>query len=892
MHTLYVIKRNGQKEEVSFDKITKRIQSLSNDLDINVMEVSQKIIGQIKPNITTSELDILGAEICVALTTTNPDYGVLAARILISNHHKNTSPSFSEVIEMLYNNYDELGNHAPMINEDIRNIVKLHSNKLNDIIDHKRDNRFDYFGFKTLEKTYLLRIKGKIVERPQYLWMRVALGIHRNDLKEVFETYDYMSNGYFTHATPTMFNAGTMNEQLSSCFLLMMREDSIGGIYDTLKQCALISKSAGGIGLSVHDIRSESSYIKGTGGYSNGLVPMLKVYNATAKYVDQGGGKRMGSFAIYLEPHHPDIMSFLELKKNNGVEEMRARDLFYALWVSDLFMKRVKNNEKFTLLDPSRYPGLSDVYGDEFEKLYLKYEDDFLRSNEFNPTKLKKHVIPAQDIWNKILELQVETGTPYLLYKDAVNKKNNQANLGTIKSSNLCAEILLHTSHDEIAVCNLASICLPRYVKVIDGVPLFDFDMLEKITKIMVKNLNKVIDVNFYPTPETERSNKRHRPIGIGVQGLADAFSLMKFPFDSAEARQLNKSIAIHMYHAGVEASIEIAKTRNNLVKEFITLCDSVFELLHIPLGTKWSHNLKTISIIKHMKELRAKYEPRIMELATREKLVKSINVAMTQFSIEEMFMLKTLKKIFDMQHHLKLISEELNRENYLGSYSSFEGSPLSKGQLQYDMWNEVLPEEFTPKFAKLKEELAHYGMRNSTLFAYMPTATTAQIQGNNECFEPYTSNLYNRNVLSGSFIVTNRHLVDDLMKLGLWNSEMKNKIIEDKGSIQNIPEIPDDIKKLYKIVWEISQKVILEYARDRAPFVCMTQSMNLFVDTPNTAKLTSMHFYGWELGLKTGMYYLRTRAKVTAQQFTIETKDTIKVECDRSNPDCLSCGS
>lgn len=911
MHTLYVIKRNGQKEEVSFDKITKRIQSLSNDLDVNVMEVSQKIIGEIKPNITTSELDVLGAEICVALTTTNPDYGVLAARILISNHHKNTSPSFSEVIELLYSNYDELGNHAPMINEEIRNIVKQHGNKLNDIIDHKRDNRFDYFGFKTLEKTYLLRIKGKVVERPQYMWMRVALGIHRNDLKEVFETYDYMSNGYFIHATPTLFNAGTMNEQLSSCFLLMMREDSINGIYDTLKQCALISKSAGGIGLSVHDIRPENSYIKGTGGYSNGLVPMLKVYDTTSKYVDQGGQKRAGSFAVYLEPHHPDIMAFLELKKNNGAEEMRARNLFYALWISDLFMERVKNDEKITLLDPARYPGLSDVYGDDFRKLYIKYEDDFMKANEFNPNRLKKNIIPAREIWNKILELQVETGSPYMLYKDSANLKNNQANLGTIKSSNLCAEILLYTSQDEIAVCNLASICLPRFIKMLDGKPYFDFEMLERITKIVTKNLNKVIDVNFYPTPETERSNKRHRPIGIGIQGLADAFSLMKYPFDSKEARILNKQIAVHMYHAGVEASIEIAKSRNNLVKEFISLCESVADHLHLQLNPKWTHNQKTISIVKHMKDLKAKYEPRIHELATREKLVKSIGVNMNQFSVEEIFLLKTLKKIFDMQQHLKLIGEELNRERYLGSYSSFEGSPMSKGLLQYDLWTkdasaafyegmpddfkEKLPYDFKGKFDKLKAEMMQHGLRNSTLFAYMPTATTAQIQGNNECFEPYTSNLYNRNVLSGSFIVTNRHLVNDLMKLGLWNSEMKNKIIENKGSVQNIDEIPEDIKKLYKIVWEISQKVILDYARDRAPFICMTQSMNLFVDAPNTAKLSSMHFYAWDLGLKTGMYYLRTRSKVTAQQFTIETKTekTDKpVECDKSNPDCLSCGS
>jgi ribonucleoside-diphosphate reductase alpha subunit len=926
-HTTYVTKRNGDKEEVSFDKVIRRIKFLSTGLNVNPIDISQHIISQIKPNILTSELDLLGADICINMSSVHPDYGKLASRILISNHHKNTSPSFSECVEILYRNKDKRGESAPLINDEVYSLVMENKNKINDVINHERDNKLDYFGFKTLERSYLLKSNGKIIERPQYMWMRTALGIHRDDFKDAIETYDLMSQGYFTHATPTLFNAGTRKEQLSSCFLLTMKDDSIEGIYDTLKQCALISQNAGGIGLSVHNIRSLGSYIRGTGGASNGLVPMLKVYNNTAKYVDQGGQKRCGSFAIYLEPHHPDIMYFLDMKKNTGSEDLKARDLFYAVWLSDEFMRRVDNDEKWTLLDPDEFPGLHDVYGDEYSKLYRQYERDFNMRYKYEPNELKSKVIKARDVWHKIIESQVETGTPYIGYKDAVNSKNNQANLGTIRSSNLCIEINLFTSKDEVAVCNLASICLPMFVN--KEKRTFDFAKLRDVVKVVVKNLNKVIDINYYPVPEARNSNLKHRPIGCGVQGLADTFCLMKMPFDSKEAKELNRQIAEHMYLAGVEASMEISKKRSLLVDEFIQLVNDTYDdwkHLTYNKATKYIYNIPSIEFVLNHDEILFKYKQTINEWQTAQQLAATIgadNSGLNDFDdIKDI--LSKMKRLLNLHKILKLIPEELDRDKYYGAYSSFIGSPLHKGQLQYDMWNDKPCDELLPYFNKVKEEIQKYGLRNSTLFAYMPTASTSQIQGNNECFEPYTYNIYTRKVLSGQHRVINKHLLNDLMEIGLWNSHMKDLIIAHSGSVQNIDEIPSNIKEIYKTVWEIKQKVLIDYAADRAPFICQTQSMNLFISEPTLAKMTSMHFYAWQKGLKTGIYYLRTRTKANAQQFTVDPsllqsvkKKEIKHEnnnkndeetelvvvqkmnidiegfvCSKDNPDCEACGA
>ena len=769
---MFVIKRDGRKESVKFDKVTARIQKLAYGLTehVDTFSVAQKVIEGIYDGVTSSELDNLAAEIAASMTTKHPDFAVLAARIAVSNLHKNTKKSFSETMKDLFEYMDpKTGKHAPLIADDVNDIIRKNKDMLDSTIIYDRDFGYDYFGFKTLEKSYLLKIDGKVAERPQHMIMRVAVGIHKEDLESVVETYNLMSERWFTHATPTLFNAGTPKPQLSSCFLLEMQDDSIEGIYNTLKNCAKISQSAGGIGLSIHNIRATGSYIRGTNGTSNGIVPMLRVFNDTARYVDQGGGKRKGSFAIYLEPWHSDIFDFLELKKNHGKEELRARDLFYALWISDLFMKRVEEDGQWSLFCPNEAPGLAECYGKEFEELYARYEQE----------GRARKTVKAQEVWFAIMESQIETGTPYMLYKDACNEKSNQKNLGTIKSSNLCTEIMEYTAADEIAVCNLASIALPRFVnpsKNGTGPGKFDHKKLFDITYVITKNLNKVIDINYYPVEAARKSNMRHRPIGIGVQGLADAFILMRMPFDSEPARKLNKEIHETIYYAAMTASKDLAKKD--------------------------------------------------------------------------------------------------------GAYETYEGSPVSQGIFQYDMWN-VTPSDRW-EWDVLKEEVKKYGVRNSLLLAPMPTASTSQILGNNECFEPYTSNIYSRRVLSGEFTIVNKHLLKDLMKLGLWNDNMKNKIVAANGSIANIPEIPDDIKEIYRTVWEIKQRSLIDMAADRGAFICQSQSLNLFIQDANFAKLTSMHFYAWKKGLKTGMYYLRTKSAVDAIKFTIETgmmKQTQEVE-------------
>jgi len=754
---MHVVKRDGRRELVQFDKITARIKKMCYSLHENVdpVRVAMRVIEGVYDGVTTTELDNLAAEVAATNAVSHPDYAHLASRIAVSNLHKSTKKSFAETMDDLHNYVDPItGDPASLIAEDVHEIIQSNAEFLDSQIIYDRDFSYDYFGFKTLERSYLMKIKGKIAERPQHMLMRVSVGIHKDDLDAVVKTYNMLSEGWFTHATPTLFNAGTPKPQMSSCFLLTMKEDSISGIYDTLKQCAKISQSAGGIGLAMHNIRATGSYIKGTNGTSNGIVPMLRVFNDTARYVDQGGGRRKGSFAMYLEPWHADVFDFLEMRKNHGKEEQRARDLFYALWIPDLFMKRVEENGDWTLMCPNECPGLPETHSKEFEKLYTKYEKE---------GKGRK-TIKAQELWFKILESQVETGTPYMLFKDASNAKSNQQNLGTIRSSNLCTEIIEYTSPDEIAVCNLASVALPKFVKE-DGT--YDHDKLFEISYQVTRNLNKIIDRNYYPVVEARNSNMRHRPIGIGVQGLADAFILMRLPFDSDEAKQLNKDIFETIYYAACTASKDLA--------------------------------------------------------------------------IEE------------------------------GTYETFKGSPASKGKLQFDLWG-VKPSDRW-EWDVLKEEIKKHGMRNSLLMAPMPTASTAQILGNNECFEPYTSNIYTRRVLSGEFIVVNKHLLRDLTKLGLWDEDMKNRLIAANGSIQNINEIPDNLKHLYRTAWEISQRSILDMAADRGAYICQSQSLNVFMENVNNSKLTSMHFHAWKKGLKTGMYYLRTKAAADAIKFTIDKK-------------------
>ena len=827
MDFMNVIKRNGTTEEVSFDKVLRRIKNLSNGLNINTTLISQKICAQIHNDIKTSVMDELGAEECAALSTDHPDYGILSSRLIVSNHHKNTTPSFSECIHILYYNYDIHKKHYPLITKKIYDIVNMHKTKLNDVIDCERDFNLDFFGFKTLERAYLLKVNNKIIERPQYMFMRVALGIHENDLKEALQTYNYMSNGLFIHATPTLFNAGTPKPQLSSCFLLPMQEDSISGIYDSLKSCALISQSAGGIGLWIHNIRAKGSAIRGTNGISNGLVPMLRVFNNTARYVDQGGGKRNGSIAIYLEPWHADIDDFLLLKKNHGNEEDRCRDLFYALWIPDLFMERVKEEKDWTLMCPDECPGLYDTYGDKFEALYTKYE------NEGRGRK----TIKARDLWFSILESQIETGVPYLLFKDACNRKSNQQNLGTIKSSNLCTEIIEYSSPDEFAVCNLASIGLPKFVE--NGV--FNYSLLRDIVKIITKNLNKVIDVNYYPVPQTETSNKRHRPIGIGVQGLADVFAKMKLPFDSEEAKKTNRKIFENIYFASLEMSMEISKKRGIKIQKLIEIKNNLTDI-----EIEIQNTTKTDEYNKLLEEL-------------------------------------------------KVIPEELNRKSHYGAYSSFIGSPTSKGQLQFDLWK-VSPSSDLD-WNGLKENIVRYGIRNSLLLAPMPTASTSQILGNNEAIEPFTSNIYLRRTLAGEYVLMNKYLIRELIDLNKWNKNIKDEIILHYGSVQSL-DIPEEMKNRYKTVWEIKQRHLIDMSADRGAYICQSQSLNLFIESPDYKKLSSMHFYSWSKGLKTGIYYLRTKPTAKAQQFTIDPnlqKNKKKEEpklCLLNDPSCTSCGS
>lgn len=805
---MHVIKRDGRREAIKFDKITSRIQKLCYGLSQHVdpVAVAMRVIEGLYDGVTTVELDNLAAETAASMAVRHPGYAQLAARIAVSNLHKNTDKSFSGTMRQMHQYVNpKTGKKAPLIADDVMEIIEKNAELLDSTVIYDRDFSYDYFGFKTLERSYLLRMEGKIAERPQQMLLRVAIGIHKEDIQEAISTYEGMSKGLYTHATPTLFNAGTPKPQMSSCFLLPMKDDSIDGIYDTLKQTAKISQSAGGIGMSIHNVRATGSYIRGTNGTSNGLVPMLRVFNDTARYVDQGGGKRKGSFAMYLEPWHADVFDFLDLRKNTGKEELRARDLFYALWIPDLFMQRVEEDGEWSLLCPNECPGLFDSYGDEFEKLYTQYEAD---------GKARK-VIKARELWTKILEAQIETGTPYMLYKDACNKKSNQKNLGTIRSSNLCTEIMEYSAPDEVAVCNLASMALPKYIK--DGE--FDHQFLYETVYKVTRNLNAVIDQNYYPVPEARNSNMRHRPIGLGVQGLADTFIKLRLPFTSPEAKALNKEIFETMYFAACKASCDVAKTD--------------------------------------------------------------------------------------------------------GSYETYEGSPMSEGQFQFNLWG-VSEDDLSGRWdwKALREEIKANGMRNSLLVAPMPTASTSQILGNNECFEPYTSNLYTRRVLSGEFIVVNKHLLMDLVELGLWNEDVKNAVMANNGSIQSIDGIPENIKELYKTVWELSMKDIIDMAADRGLFIDQSQSMNLFVESPNMGKLTSMHFYAWKAGLKTGMYYLRTKAASAAIKFTVKKKsesvpegeafekeaaapvsdvNSIKTEyteeemvaCSIDNPDdCEACGS
>ena len=761
---MFVLKRDGRKEPIMFDKITARIRKLNYGLNplVDPVRVAMRVIEGLYDGVTTSELDNLAAEIAATMTTSHPDYAKLAARISVSNLHKNTKKSFSETMTDLFEYVNpRTGKKAPLLSDEVHKIIKKNADKLDSSIIYNRDFGYDFFGFKTLERSYLLKLNGVIVERPQHMLMRVSIGIHLNDIESALETYELMSKRYFTHATPTLFNSGTPKPQMSSCFLLTMKDDSIDGIYDTLKQTAKISQSAGGIGLSIHNVRATGSYIAGTNGTSNGIVPMLRVFNDTARYVDQGGGKRKGSFAIYVEPWHADIFDFLELKKNHGKEELRARDLFYAMWTPDLFMKRVEQNVEWTLMCPNECPDLYNVHGDEFDALYLKYESE----------GRGRRTIKARELWEKILESQIETGTPYMLYKDAANRKSNQKNLGTIRSSNLCTEIMEYTAPDEVAVCNLASIALPMFVK--DGA--FDHQALYDVTIHVTKNLNRVIDRNYYPVIEAQNSNFRHRPVGLGVQGLADTFIMLRLPFTSEEAKKLNQEIFETLYFAAVTAS-----------------------------------------------------------------------------------------------------SEEAKKE---GTYETYKGSPISNGEFQHNLWG-IKDEELSGRWdwASLRKKVKKQGVRNSLLVAPMPTASTSQILGNNECFEPYTSNIYTRRVLSGEFIVVNKHLLEDLVDRGLWNEDMKHELMRNNGSVQSIEGIPEDLKELYKTVWEMSMKDIIDMSRHRGYFIDQSQSLNLFMEGATMAKLTSMHFYGWKSGLKTGMYYLRTKSAVDAIKFTLDTKPKSEV--------------
>ena len=803
-----VTKRNGSLEDIAFDKILNRIKKIGNEanIQINYSSLSMKVIDQLYDRIPTSKIDELAADQCASLSTLHPDYGILASRIIISNHQKNTLSSFSETMTKLYCFKDIRGVNNPLISQKIWDFIKKYNKDLDELVDYNRDYLIDFFGFKTLERAYLLRVNNVVVERIQHMWMRVSIEIHgdinnEDSFQLVKETYGLMSQKYFTHATPTLFNAGAPRPQLSSCYLLGMEDDSLDGIYSTLKDCAHISKWSGGIGLHIHNVRAKGSHIQGTNGYSNGIVPMLRVFNSTARYIDQGG-KRNGSFAIYLEPWHLDVEDFLEMKKNHGDEELKARDLFYALWVPDLFMKRVKTNGKWSLFCPHQCQGLDDIYGDAFETLYEKYEAD----------GLSRKVVNARDLWYKILDSQMETGTPYLLYKDACNKKSNQQNLGTIKSSNLCTEIIQYSDDKESAVCNLASIALPTFINV--ETKQFDYDKLHEVTKVVTNNLNNVIDVNFYPTEKTRLSNMRHRPIGLGVQGLADTFILLDIPFHSEEAKEVNKLIFETIYHAALEKSNEIA--------------------------------------------IKRKYE--------YQKTGKS----------------QQMKHLCGREIFLP--------ENVIGSYSSFVGSPASKGVLQFDMWNTTPSNRYD--WSLLKESIVKNGLRNSLLVAPMPTASTSQILGFNECFEPFTSNIYTRRTLAGEFVVLNKYLMRELIELGLWNEKIKQNIIANKGSVQQLTILSEHMRNKYKIVWEIPMKQLIDMSADRGAYICQSQSLNLWLEDPTYNTLTSMHFYSWTKGLKTGIYYLRRKAKHQAQQFTIEPEKNNIASSENENDICEMCSA
>jgi ribonucleoside-diphosphate reductase alpha subunit len=779
-----VTKRNGDLETIEFDKILKRIKTAGQEvkirevnIQINYTALVMKVIDQLYDTISTVKIDELSAEQCASMSSVHPDYSILAGRIIVSNHQKNTNSLFSSVMTQMYNYLDKHQKPSPLVSEDLYQIVLKHRDELDALCDYSRDYLIDYFGFKTLERAYLMKINKQTVERPQHMWLRVAIGIHGDNMEKIKNTYNLMSQKYFTHATPTLFNAGTPRPQLSSCFLISMESDSVDGIYNTLKDCASISKWAGGIGLHIHNIRASGSHIRGTNGNSNGIVPMLRVFNNTAKYIDQGGGRRNGSFAIYLEPWHADIEMFLQMRKNHGDEELKARDLFYALWVPDLFMERVKTNGKWTLMCPDECPGLSDVYGDEFVALYTKYEAENVGRNTIN----------ARDLWFQILDAQMETGTPYLLYKDAVNRKSNQKNVGVIKSSNLCTEITEYSDENETAVCNLASIALPTFIDMTTDPPTMNYAKLHEVTKTVTENLNRIIDVNYYPTEKTRKSNMRHRPIGIGVQGLADVFMMMNLPFVSEDAKQLNRDIFETIYHAALERSCELAQEQ--------------------------------------------------------------------------------------------------------GKYETFEGSPASEGILQFDLWN-VDPTTARYDWTALKQKIREVGLRNSLLLAPMPTASTSQILGFNECIEPITSNIYSRRTIAGEFILTNKYLMNDLLKINLWNEKIKNSIVANNGSIQHIDVIPEQIREKYKTVWEIPMRVLIDMAADRGAYICQSQSLNLWQEDPNYNSLTSMHFYSWSKGLKTGIYYLRRRAKHQAQQFTIEPEKVNHADMEEEDEICEMCSS
>jgi ribonucleoside-diphosphate reductase alpha subunit len=923
---MHVIKRSGETETVSFDKILNRVKKIGNEfnLKINYSGLVIKVIDQLHDNISTSKIDELTAEQAASLSTKHPDYGTLASALVVSNLQKNTTDKFSEAMNKLFNFKDVNNSEVPLLSKTFINVVNKNTEFFNSLVDHKRDYLIDYFGFKTLERAYLMHINKKIIERPQYMWLRVAICLHKNDLEKVKTTYDLMSQKYFTHATPTLFNAGTPRPQLSSCFLIAMESDSVDGIFNTLKECANISKWAGGIGLHIHNVRGTGSHIRGTNGTSNGIIPMLGVFNKTARYIDQGGGKRAGSFAIYIEPHHPDIEDFLDLKKNHGDEELRARDLFYALWISDLFMERVHTNSKWSLFCPDRSPGLDDCYGEEYKKLYLDYESKNLYVKQIN----------ARDLWIKVLDSQMETGTPYMLYKDSVNYKSNQKNLGVTKSSNLCTEITEFSNKDETAVCNLASIGLSKFIKETpnpftdvtvyskndcnwcvlmkallkkrgidyneivlltdeefsefkeknsvqtlpqlfnNGVLIggynkvedilrhkFDYEKLHSVTKIVTENLNKIIDINFYPTEKTKRSNLNHRPIGIGVQGLADVFVLLDLPFESDEAKKININIFKTIYYAALEQSNQIAIDR---------ITDIEYLIDEYNLGN-WTFKTEN-------------------DICTEYNIYNVTDASITNAINNDNKIDRLLNKYRPIR---KEIENTWGHKNLCGSYSSFEGSPAHNGILQFDMWdrNPDTDSDINYDWNTLKQSIKEYGLRNSLLVAPMPTASTSQILGNNECFEPFTSNIYSRRTLAGEFIIVNKYLINDLINLGMWDDTIKNNIIQNKGSIQYIDTIPKRLKEKYKIVWEIPMKNLIDMSRDRGAYICQSQSLNLWMEDPTAKTLTNMHFYSWRQGLKTGIYYLRRKPRHQPQQFTIEPeskKSKKDVECDDNG--CTMC--